>query len=683
MKLLLVCLVAGIVVTQGAVVPLSEQDAFLDMLNAFLASPDQYTTALGFQRSKRAACDKELNLERIGATVCIKYIDPADQKKGGRADVTITNLKKLIPKAKSEKVHLVITFDGGDSALDGIFNLSIDYELNHANLETGTAKIVRTKEGNLWKTVISTVSTNNPAVKLIHIFEATLKSDHKTMLQGTYKCEDGHDYTLNVNRVPGESIKAVLEGSGRTYILTGKMDPVEKAIKVNLDANGLDYEVDLDFNDKANEYELEVAVNLGASGAYKVEMELEKDYSGAGIKVEFNGRAIVNAKLKGKLDKDNHLVKYEVRYTAVGLGEGKVRFGLVTQPNQELKIQYLPKTGLDLKLELTRDVHDDGSRHWKGVITRGPDTYIQYTNDMIPTFAPDSYQLSVESALEVDEKSKLYPIFCSYGCFNKRTLSAKLYVDKATPYKFSLDVDVKKDDEHVFTVDLNSRNNPKVFKLVAPRLLPKITDDGRDTFEISADHNPGQYLKLTSNSPRVKSLKIEKIAGDMRRVELNGVELFKCAFVKGGNQVSQTTELPDGRKLTTTIGWATEDSKKNKVTLKLEGTERQFDGFLDWDMTVHEDMHFNLVGKGENKWIGAYAFERHASVKCDHGKHMVIDTKGYTKAEKLPWFKHVDTEYSADLDFEHRSFSGKLQKTVDGRPYKVTLQNGRLSVDVN
>jgi hypothetical protein len=74
--------------------------------------------------------------------------------------------------------------------------------------ETGTAKIVRTKEGDLWKTVISTVSTNNPAVKLIHIFEATLKSDRKTMLQGTYKCEDGHDYTLNVNRVPGESIKA-------------------------------------------------------------------------------------------------------------------------------------------------------------------------------------------------------------------------------------------------------------------------------------------------------------------------------------------------------------------------------------------------------------------------------------------------------------------------------------------
>jgi hypothetical protein len=47
---------------------------------------------------------QELNLEKIGATVCIKYIDPANQRKGGRAEVTIANLKKLIPAAKSEKV---------------------------------------------------------------------------------------------------------------------------------------------------------------------------------------------------------------------------------------------------------------------------------------------------------------------------------------------------------------------------------------------------------------------------------------------------------------------------------------------------------------------------------------------------------------------------------------------------
>ena len=47
---------------------------------------------------------QELNLERIGATICLKYIDPANQKRGGKADITIANLKKLIPRAKSEKV---------------------------------------------------------------------------------------------------------------------------------------------------------------------------------------------------------------------------------------------------------------------------------------------------------------------------------------------------------------------------------------------------------------------------------------------------------------------------------------------------------------------------------------------------------------------------------------------------
>ena len=572
-------------------------------------------------------------------------------------------------------------FDGGDQ-VDGLFSLTVDYELNHANLETGTAKLVRTKEGDLWKTVLSTTSTNNPAVKLIPVFEITMKSDRKALLQGTYTCEHGNDYKLNVNRVPGESIKAVLEGNGRTYVLNGKLDKAARAVKIDLDANGLDYEIEADFKDTNTEYELEAKVNLGASGSYKVELDLSKDYSGADIKVEFNGRAIVNAKLKGKLDKDNHVVKYEVRYTAVGLGEGKIRFGLVGEPNQELKIQYLPKTGLDLKIEVTRDVHDDGSRHWKGLITRGADTYIQYTNDMIPTFKPDSYELSVESRLDVNEKSKVYPIFCTYGCFKQRTLSAKLFVDKATPYKFSANVHVTKDEEDVFNIDLNTRSNPYVFKLVAPRLLPKVTDDGRDNFEIEADHSPGQYLKITSNSPRLKSFKVEKIGGDMRRVELNGKELLRGAFAKGGNEITQTTELPDGRKLTTTISWATEDPKKNKVTVKLDGSERKFDGSLDWDVSDHGNMRFNALGKGENKWIGAYTVERHITVNCDHGKHMVVDWKGNTKAEKLPWFKNVDTDISADMDWEHQAFAAKIHKNVDGRNYKLTLQNGRLSVDV-
>jgi hypothetical protein len=577
----------------------------------------------------------------------------------------------------------VANFDGGDNTLDGLFTLNIDYELNHDNLETGTAKLVRTKEGDLWKTVLSTTSTNNPVIQLIPIFEVTMKSDHKTMLEGTYTCEDGNNYKLNVNRIPGESIvKAVLEGSGRTYILNCKLDKEEMTVKIDLDANGQDYEVDLDFNDKADEYELEASANLGASGSYKVELELSKDYSGASIKVDFNDRAIVNAKLKGKLDKDNHVVKNEVIYTAAHLGEGKIRFGLVCEPNQELKIQYLPKTGLDLKIELTRDVHDDGSRYLKGLVTRGAETYIQFTNDLIPTFNPDSYELSIESQLDINEKSRVYPIFCSYGCFKQPRLSGKLYVEKAMPYKFSADVEVTKDEESVFTIDLNTRNNPYVFKLVAPRLLPKITDDGRDTFEMEADHNPGQYLNVTSNSPCLKSFKVEKIGDDMCHVKLNGKELMRGAFTKGSNEISLVTELSDGSQPTTTITWATEDMKKNKVNVKLDGMEHKIDGSLEWDMTDHDNMLFNILGKGEEKSIGAYSFERHMTVNCDHGKHLVVDWKSNSKVEELPWLNNVDSGISADLDCEHKAFNVTIQTNAVGRNYRLMLQNGGLSVDV-
>jgi hypothetical protein len=40
------------------VVPLRSEDALVEMLNSFFAAPDPFTSALGFQRSKRSTCDK-------------------------------------------------------------------------------------------------------------------------------------------------------------------------------------------------------------------------------------------------------------------------------------------------------------------------------------------------------------------------------------------------------------------------------------------------------------------------------------------------------------------------------------------------------------------------------------------------------------------------------------------------
>jgi len=675
MKVLVFFLVLGIAFSYGAVVPLQNDEVF-DFLQSLFAEPDQFASALGFQRVKMDADhDKQFNLEKLGIHAGIKYVDPANRWKGGKAHIVVDNLKKLIPRAKSEKVSVTITMDGGDAPMDGVFNLKIDYVLNHDNEEAGTVTLDRSYDGKFWVSKIKGVSTNNAAVKIIPEFNFELKSDRKTIFQVSHTCAK-HDVKINVDRVPGEKMDAVIEYNGKVYIVNGKMDKREKAAKINIDANGQNYVVNIDLDTDGDEKTVKVNVDLGPSGSYQIEGSLT-GMEQASLKVDFNTRPLVNIKMKGKVDKQAHSSKFEVRYSAVTVGEGKIRFSLDTQPNQILKLQYLPKKGADFKLEMSREV-DGYSRHFNFEAQRGGDIISKYNLDIEPKVAGDLYELDVESQLHISPDSLFYNKFCTYGCFNDRKLEAKLVVEKQTPYKLSLDVDVTKDSDNVFDLSFNTRNNPYTLNVVAPRILPMITDDGRDTFEMEADHNPGQYLKVKSNSPRIKSFIVEKIDGDMRRVELNGKELVRAAFNKGGNQVKQTTKLPDGRSLTTTISWATEELKTNKININLEGTERNFDGYFDWDLSNHDSMWMKMEGKGENKLVGPYELSRDLKINCDHGKHTTISLTGNSKNNDY----NVETDINADLDYSNNVYKGVIKKVINGKSYALTLDNGRLSIDV-
>jgi len=677
---LAVCLSLAVALTNGAAVPVQE-DVVFDMLQAMIHNPESVADAFGLTRVRRSAYDKEFSLDRLGVNVGIKYIDPSNQAKGGKADITVNNLKKLIPKAKSELVKLAVSFDGGADAKDGLFDMTVDYELHHSNEELGTAHLERTKEGNFWKTKMSVVSKNNPSQKLIPVFEITMKSDRKTVLQGTYKCEHGNDYTLNVDRVPGEKINAVLEGNGKTYIMEGVLDKADKSVKINIDANGLNYEVELDFDNDGEDISFDAKVNLGGSGEYKLEFEAKKDLSGGALKVNFNGRDLVSAKLKGKLNKDDQSAKYELRYSAVGVGEGKLRLGLQGGDKQEFKVQYLPKTGLDLKLELTREKKADHSRHFHGVATRGGETFLEYTNDIVPTMKADSYELNVDSQFDVNEKSVAYPVFCKYGCFTQRTMHAKLYVDRNTPYKLSLDVDLTKDSVSVLTVDMNSRNNPAVFKIVAPRILPSILPTGRESIEFEADHSPGNYLKIKSNTNAISSFKIEKVDGETRRIELNGKELIKAGFTKGDNKITQTSTLPDGRSLTTTISWDSDNLKSNKVHVNLDGTERTLDAHIEWDVTNPAAMTASAKGKGKNARWGEYEISRECKSSFTSSA-VSIDWHGDSSFQNSPWPSPVHTEIKGDFDFASYKYNMKLSKNVAGKTYALSVADGKVNLEM-
>merc|ERR1711942_561736 len=86
---------------------------------------------------------------------------------------------------------------------------------------------------------------------------------------------------------------------------------------------------------------------------------------------------------------------------------------------------------------------------------------------------------------------------------------------------------------------------------------------------------------MGSNTNMLSSFNVDKMSNGMRKIELNGKELVQADFNVGDNTVSQTTTLPDGRSLTTTVSWQSDDLKKNRVNVKLDGTERNKDYLFD------------------------------------------------------------------------------------------------------
>merc|ERR1711911_520357 len=210
----------------------------------------------------------------------------------------------------------------------------------------------------------------------------------------------------------------------------------------------------------------------------------------------------------------------------------------------------------------------------------------------------------------------------------------------------------------VLTLDINTINNPYVFKVSAPRILPKILPTGNPSIEFTADHKPGSYLKVTSNTRSLKSFSVVKVAGsNERKIELNGKELVRAGFAKGDNEISNTVTLPNGKSLTTTLSWERDDMTKNQGA-----------------------MTFDVNANGENKRIGAYSFSRKGQISATNGK-LNGAWKGQTAAAKVAWMSPVDTDVSFDLNSNTNSYVFNISKTAAGKKMSISYNNGRFSID--
>ena len=90
---------------------LVSQDSFVNLAKNFLSKPDLLATALGATRSRRSIYDKEFRIDNLGISVGVKFSHPDNpSRRGGKADIEIKDLSKLIPFKNIGLAKLGVTF---------------------------------------------------------------------------------------------------------------------------------------------------------------------------------------------------------------------------------------------------------------------------------------------------------------------------------------------------------------------------------------------------------------------------------------------------------------------------------------------------------------------------------------------------------------------------------------------
>jgi len=106
------------------------QDSFVNLAKNFLFKPDLLATTLGATRSRRSIYDKEFSIDNLGISVGVKFSHPDNPSQGGKADIEIKDLSKLIQFKNIGLVNFGVTFKS--------YGLMVEYEFYHPHDEQGT-----------------------------------------------------------------------------------------------------------------------------------------------------------------------------------------------------------------------------------------------------------------------------------------------------------------------------------------------------------------------------------------------------------------------------------------------------------------------------------------------------------------------------------------------------------------
>merc|ERR1712179_531304 len=234
--------------------------------------------------------------------------------------------------------------------------------------------------------------------------------------------------------------------------------------------------------------------------------------------------------------------------------------------------------------------------------------------------------------------------------------------------KFSINADIKKDDEHMFEYEMSTMVTPYVMKMKAPSFLPLIFDDPRrHTFEVTAEHKEGEMIHIITNAPEMSSFKVST-NGVQRVLELNGEELIVVDYTKADKKFKQVLQLPNGEHVTVSLDWATWNAKNNNVN-------------MDYDITNIKAGKMMVKIHGENPLLGKFELMRNGNWKVDANQIDAQWTGHATFARgPLAMFAPIDTTSTINYNFAKMVLRGNIAKTIAGQKWGVNVSENKFNL---
>merc|ERR1712121_407125 len=227
--------------------------------------------------------------------------------------------------------------------------------------------------------------------------------------------------------------------------------------------------------------------------------------------------------------------------------------------------------------------------------------------------------------------------------------------------KFSFDSTVMKDDRMALEMSVSTMTAPYTFHMNAPYFLPRFFNDiNRKTIDATITHQ----------------------VGNKRSIVLNGKELTVVDFKRGDRTISQTTELPSGEHLTTTVEWTADTLKKNQAAVTVETTpNRKFKGIFGWDFQTFYMGNFHVDVKGENPWVGDYAIDRHVNWNLSKPEY-IFNWVGKSEFKTGPFssFSPIDSKIDFNYNSRQMMLNADMVETMGGKQWGLKINRNRFSL---